>query len=193
MEPIEDTEKADNDLQQHWVHVVLAMRQFAQNALRLLADRELDGDPNDGVTELGFKMVFLACFGNPAGPFADIELESEREVDGGRIDLFLLHKPTNSALVVELKYVRVGFLASTANVPYSYTALHKLWKDENEKIGRLDKEKRLEVRRSGSAAVCTFSASPGRSSSLQKGPKNASAHHLEKYWPRCVESSRRIL
>lgn len=129
----------------YWNGIVIAIKTCAQKALALLANRELDGDPNEGVTEVGFKLAILACLANLSS-FSGLEVESEREVDGGRIDLFLYHEVTQSALVVELKYVRVGFLLSTEKaLKLNYRAKHKLWREENDKMVHLSKKEKREV------------------------------------------------
>jgi hypothetical protein len=78
--------------------------------------------------------------------FSNLGIESEREVDGGRIDLFLSHQETNSALVVELKYARVGFLRSTeSGLKLDWRMKYKLWKDENEKLQKMTLNEKLAV------------------------------------------------
>ena len=139
MEPAVEIDAALN----YWDDVVRELRRFTKNGLALLASRELDGDPNQGVTELGFKLALLCGLGNT---FPDIVVESEREVEGGRIDLFLYHDKTKSSLVIELKYVRVGFLLSTQEAHKLYhTEKFKCWKEEDAKIGQLKAKEKGEV------------------------------------------------
>jgi hypothetical protein len=84
---------------------VMTALPLVRRALSPLPGRELSGDPNKGVTELGFKLAWMTalCAVEP-----DLTIESERVVEGGRIDL-LLALGTHVE-VLELKYVRVGFL-----------------------------------------------------------------------------------
>jgi hypothetical protein len=63
----------------------------------------------------------------------------------GRIDIFLIDPATKSALVVELKYVRIGFLLSTQGRFNSEAEKHKKWKEENEKIAGLPTKEKAEV------------------------------------------------
>lgn len=124
--------------QQQWSSRVNTLIEKSSTILSFIANRELDGDPNNGVTEMGFKLSLLA------GIPEDLSVESERDVEGGRIDLFLTD--TESGLVIELKYLRVGFLESTRMSPnVGYKEKHLKWKQANDTVAGLSPEQRMKV------------------------------------------------
>lgn len=121
-----------------WSIMLDEFEQYGTETLKMLAPCELGGDPNYGVTELGFKLVLFGFFATRKKEF---DLESERQVEGGRIDVFVRHIETGALLVIELKYVRLGFLDDACRgvtKMTSHTILHKQYKTVNEVI--LDKE-----------------------------------------------------
>jgi hypothetical protein len=123
--------EVDKDLV-FWTTVVETLRECSTKGLALISDRELDGDPNKGVTELGFKLVLLTCLAN-IPTFKDVTVVSEKVIEGGRIDLYLTHQ--NTAMVLELKYERIGFTESTRCSPSTnYKTKNSLWRKENDRI-----------------------------------------------------------
>ena len=90
-----------------WEELIEKIKIFANNALALTSSLELDG--KDGISEMGLKLVMLSYLTTQRDEY---EIESERTVEGGRMDLFLRHKDSSNVLVIELKYLRVGFLDS---------------------------------------------------------------------------------
>jgi hypothetical protein len=145
MEPVaaivaaaEEGEKADAVAAiDEWTRLIDTLLVYARRGLVLLAPREMDGKPEKGVTELGLKLLLLGHLGNlPAEGV--VVVESERELDGGRLDLCLIDERTQSVLVIELKYLRTSFLTLT---PYSakHTAKqqHAQWDTADKKVAAL--------------------------------------------------------
>jgi hypothetical protein len=93
-----------------WSILLDEFEQYGTETLKMLAPCELGGDPNHGVTELGFKLVMFGFFATRTKEF---RVKSERHVEGGRIDVFVRHLESGSLLVIELKYVRLAFLDQT--------------------------------------------------------------------------------
>lgn len=117
-----------------WKPLLEAFETYATITLKMLAPRELSGDPNHGVTEVGFKLVLFGFFATRTELF---DVESEREVESGRIDVFVRHRATKALLVLELKYVRVGFLEKArANITQttSHTVIHQQYRRVNEEL-----------------------------------------------------------
>jgi hypothetical protein len=128
-----------------WTTRVTELIRHARNGLSYLAPRELDGDPNEGITELGFKLVLMTGLGI-GEQLQDLQVESERSVEGGRIDLFMYHEASNSALVVELKYVRIGFIETTKeafNLPFLQK--HRKWKEEDDNIALMTTQEKCQI------------------------------------------------
>ena len=98
----------------NWEIILKELKSFTSSGLALLADMEFDGDPNNGITELSFKLLLLGALASPTECLGNLRVESEYSVEGGRIDLILFHDQTKSALVMELKYNRTGFYVPTA-------------------------------------------------------------------------------
>lgn len=71
-----------------------------------LSARDFDGDPNSGITEQTLKCMLVAVL---RVTYPDIRVSSERVVDGGRLDLLLVRG--GHVEVLELKYIRTGFLS----------------------------------------------------------------------------------
>lgn len=117
-----------------WSSLLSTFEDYGTTVLKMIAPRELSGDPNFGVTEMGFKLVLLGFF---ATRLVDFEVESEREVEGGRIDIFVRHRETGSLLVIELKYLRLGFLEKARKGISQSTPnaiVNKQYKQVNEEI-----------------------------------------------------------
>ena len=126
-------------IREYWRNLVKEMKVFIENGLSLIASCELDGDSNKGITELGFKLMVLCFLGNNLTVYKDLIIESEREVESGRIDIFLYNPVKKTALVIELKYIRIGFLESTKEVyKFGYKEKHKIWEKEDNKISLLN-------------------------------------------------------
>jgi hypothetical protein len=121
-----------------WARLIDTLIVYARRGLALLAPREMDGKPDKGVTELGLKLLLLGYLGNLPAEGGVVAVESERELDGGRMDLCLIDERTHSVLVVELKYLRTSFLTLT---PYStkHTAKqqHAAWDTTDKKVAAL--------------------------------------------------------
>ena len=107
-----------------WLPLLTQLRDASEATLALVATHELTGDANGGITETGFKLTLLSTL---APLHQEYEIESERDVEGGRIDLFIRHKATGHILLLELKYVRLGFLAGCQGDPTKWRELHRRW------------------------------------------------------------------
>ena len=143
MEPVEE-KKQENETWTYWRDLIEELITGARDALYHLAPCELDGDSDKGVTELGFKLVLLGVLKDHTD---ELNIESERVVDGGRIDLFLTHKKSGTSLVIELKYGRVGFLSTTQLNPRTHhETKQKVWKAECDKLDLLTDDEFLKVR-----------------------------------------------
>jgi len=121
----------------HWDEVLRLIISNAEKGLSFIASRELDGDEVNGISEKAFKLLIFGFFG-VVNELNIHQVSSERMVDGGRIDIYLEHLPTKSALVIELKYIRVGFLESTKfdGWPREFEKI-SLWKKENDNLKNL--------------------------------------------------------
>jgi hypothetical protein len=125
--------------EQQWPSLVKTLIEKSSIILSFIENCELDADANHGVTELGFKLSLLA------GISEDLSVESERDVEGGRIDLLL--SDTESVLVIELKYLRVGFLEWTRMSPNTgHKTKHLKWKKANDTVAGLSPENVIKVR-----------------------------------------------
>ncbi len=73
-----------------------------EHSLSKMHSSDLDGAASHGLNECGLKFALL--------PYLDGDyfIESERDVEGGRLDLLI--SDGENALVIELKYVRCGFM-----------------------------------------------------------------------------------
>ena len=84
-------------------------------------------------------MIIVCCLGNNLAVYKDLIIESEREVENGRIDLFLYNPKKKTAIVIELKYIRIGFLESTKEAyKLGYKEKHKAWGKEDNRISLLN-------------------------------------------------------
>lgn len=117
-----------------WSILLDEFEQYGTETLKMLAPCELSGDPNYGVTELGFKLVMFGFFSTRTKEFY---VESERAVEGGRIDVFVRHLESGSLLVIELKYVRLAFLDKTCKgitKTMGHVLVHKQYKLVNDEL-----------------------------------------------------------
>lgn len=130
---------------EYWQSAIDEIQRMVEKALSYIANRELDGDTANGITEQCFKMTILGVL-VVSPTFANVEIESERDVEGGRIDLFLYSKERECALVIELKYVRIGFLSSTKDVFFlPRLEKYKAWRDADDSFRMLTRKERLLV------------------------------------------------
>lgn len=84
---------------------VRAACETVNDTMSLLRSDDLDG--KDGLNEAGFKLAFLVALGE----IPEVLVQSERDAgDLMRADVTLIDYARLIALVVELKYVRCGFL-----------------------------------------------------------------------------------
>jgi hypothetical protein len=115
-----------------WETFVNRLRDFVSKTLSLISTIELDGEK--GVTEMGLKLIVLAFLSTRDG----YEVESERAVEGGRMDIFVRDRH-RGVLIIELKYVRIGFLA-LSKMPTStpHTAKYAMYKNVDEKVARME-------------------------------------------------------
>lgn len=115
-----------------WETLVNRLRDFVSKTLSLISPIELDGEK--GVTEMGFKLIVLAFLSTRDG----YEVESERVVEGGRMDIFVRDRH-RGVLIIELKYVRIGFL-SLSKMPTStpHTTKYATYKNVDEKVARME-------------------------------------------------------
>lgn len=137
-------EKITEENVHEWLPLLNEMRQFTRRALSMLAPRELDGKPECGVTELGFKLILLGFFATK--PDTMYRVVSEYVVDGGRIDLLIEHLHTHAVLALELKYQRMGFCNSVRYYPNDHKMQLTAWKSENARICALPRVAFLEVK-----------------------------------------------
>lgn len=116
-----------------WETLVNRLRDFVSKTLSLISPIELDGEK--GVTEMGLKLIVLAFLSTC--PRYDVE--SERVVEGGRMDIFITDRQRGGVLIIELKYVRIGFL-SLSKMPTStpHTAKYATYKNVDEKVARME-------------------------------------------------------
>lgn len=77
-----------------------------EDAFNTLNARDFTGDPNHGITEQTLKCMLVAVL---CTYYPDVNISSERTIDSGRLDLLLVRG--THAEVLELKYVRAGFLS----------------------------------------------------------------------------------
>jgi hypothetical protein len=76
----------------------------AEQALKKMHSSDLDGAASHGLNECGFKFIFVASLDG------DYLVESERDVEGGRVDLIISDLGGENVLVIEFKYIRLGFM-----------------------------------------------------------------------------------
>ncbi len=125
------THELDNDFK-YWPELLEELRGLISRTMKLVSSRELTGESEKGINELAFKMVILSHLSTK---YETLRIISEREVEGGRIDIFLQNIKTESILIIELKYVRIGFLENSAISPNAtYLKKYALYKKVNDEI-----------------------------------------------------------
>lgn len=133
-----ETASIDN-AQAFWTCVLDEVLTAVETTLCRLSPRELDVDPNNGITETGFKLCIVTAM---TVLHPHIHLESEREVEKGRIDLLMCdsgHPEAGrdpSCLALELKYIR---LASIMHPLTKYNSAQKF----PEKLVKWEKLRRI--------------------------------------------------
>lgn len=65
------------EIKEIWDTIISKLVECTESALKLVADRELDSDPNRGVTEIGLKLILLTVLAN-VPDFNGIKCESEK-------------------------------------------------------------------------------------------------------------------
>ena len=107
--------------QQHVYAAITRCQMAVRAALLAASPRDFDGSPNAGVTEQTFKMMWLTALRTL---FPEVRVQSERVVaHDKRIDLLLSYN--NHVEVIELKYIRGGFLECV-----SFTSNHREMAEE---------------------------------------------------------------
>jgi hypothetical protein len=118
-----------------WETLMTNIKEFVGQTLKLTASIELDGET--GINEQAFKLVVLAYLSMHQDRY---EIESERQVEGGRIDILIrrIDEP-DDVLMIELKYVRAGYL-ELSRMPSSTppTKKYAIYNSVDEKVSRMD-------------------------------------------------------
>lgn len=82
----------------------------AENTLNLLSPFEFNGDAKNGaMTEFSLKLLLLQTLAHDKR----VIVENEKNISGGRCDIVLWNLEKTCAHIVELKYVRCGYLTRT--------------------------------------------------------------------------------
>jgi len=129
-----------------WERLLNDLKNYTENTLSFLSSYELDGNPNNGVTEVGLKLIIIAFLSSGLDTKC-YKIESERTVEGGRIDLTITHYPSKSTLIIELKYIRVGFLEITKLKEISnQRQVRRLWENTNNALQKMTTDDMLTLR-----------------------------------------------
>lgn len=97
-----------------WINLIDLTKLRLNEALSRTSIRMLDSDPNRGITELAFQLAAVTALTILVSP-ARYTILTEEEVikntnTSPRLDILIEDKEAGSALVVELKYLRLPYL-----------------------------------------------------------------------------------
>jgi|WetSurMetagenome_2_1015567.scaffolds.fasta_scaffold80598_1 hypothetical protein len=130
----EETNKIDDF--EEWTQLLDELRGLISRTMKLVPSRELTGESEKGINELAFKMVILSHLSTK---YETLKIVSEREVEGGRIDVFVQNIKTQAILIIEVKYVRIGFIEkAVVNPKAPHSKRFALYKAVDEEISMMD-------------------------------------------------------